>query len=540
MKKIFPAAEIITITLFAIIPLFTAFPYRINIFLSWEGAYRIANGELPYRDFGMPVGYMFWVIPAFFFKLFGAQLITLIKAQVFINIVSGFAFRSILKSLKVSQPIRFAGILLFVLSYSFPNYWPWYNHTVIVYELVALAFLFKYFTATNNRFSYVYIVLAGVFTFASFFTKQDGGALGFLICLALLGYEALLEKKVIPLASYLIAVVCTGLIFILPISGYGFGYWFNHGQAPHSSRVSVSDILAGFLNGSAWIKFYLFLIILLLVPVLRNFRETWKEKENMLFILLTLGILAEAAIFQVTSYVPEDNNIFFHSFAFVFIFSALTRYIPVTLNQLSYGLLITAGVLLWWSPTYWKYIQRFALPSQDQGMTYMSHDGYRYGTVVNKNTFMIELDTTDIPLSEWRIPQYKSFQKIMVPGPTADGIDRLMKDSTIRNKPGIKVLNMSELTPLAAELPFELERGPDYPLWFHKGVAVFDKETDMFVDRINSNYYDLVLYEYIPYLNNFYPYQVREALMKKYNRVDRFVAPRKPTMHAWVEVYKRK
>ena len=62
----------------------------------------------------------------------------------------------------------------------------------------------------------------------------------------------------------------------------------------------------------------------------------------------------------------------------------------------------------------------------------------------------------------------------------------------------------------------------------------------MFVDRINSNYYDLVLYEYIPYLNNFYPYQVREALIKNYNRVDTFVAPRKPTNHAWVEVYKKR
>ncbi|HSB91932.1 MAG TPA: hypothetical protein VLC28_02390 [Flavitalea sp.] len=540
MKKIFPAAEILTITLFALIPLFTAFPYRINIFLSWEGAYRMANGDLPYRDFGMPVGYMYWVIPALFFKVFGAQLITLIKAQAFINIVAGLAFRSILISLKVPQPIRFAGILLFVLSYSFPNYWPWYNHSVIVYELLALACLFRYFTGTNSRFSYLFLVLSGVFTFISFFTKQDGGALGLLICLALLGYEAILEKKVIPLATYIIAVAATGLVLILPVSGYGLSYWFNHGQAPHSSRVSVSDILAAFLNGSTWIKFYLFLIILVLVPVFRNFKETWKHKENMLFTLLTLGILAEAAIFQVTSYVPEDNNIFFHSFAFVFIFSALTRYIPVTLNQLSYGLLITAGVLLWWSPSYWKYIQRFVLAPQGQEMTYMTHGGYRYGTVVNKNTFMIELDTTDIPLSEWRIPQYKSFQKIMVPGSTADGIDRLMNDSTIRNKPGIKVLNMSELTPLAAELPFELEKGPDYPLWFHKGVAVFDKETDMFVDRINSNYYDLVLYEYIPYLNNFYPYQVREALMKKYNRVDTFVAPRKPTMHAWVEVYKRR
>ena len=54
-------------------------------------------GPVPYRDFGMPLGYMYWVIPALFMKVFGTQMITLVKAQVFINILSGLAFRSILK-----------------------------------------------------------------------------------------------------------------------------------------------------------------------------------------------------------------------------------------------------------------------------------------------------------------------------------------------------------------------------------------------------------------------------------------------------------
>lgn len=540
MKKLLGYAEILTIILFALIPLFTSFPYRINIFLSWEGAYRIARGEVPFRDFGMPVGYMYWMIPALFFKLFGAQLITLIKAQAFINIVGGLAFRSILRSLGVQQPVRFAGILLFVLSYSFPNYWPWYNHTVIIYEFVALAFLLAYLTANTNRYSYLWLSLSGIFIFASFFTKQDGGALGFLICLALLIYEAILEKKVLPLCVFVGSVIITGLFCILPIMNSGFTYWFNHGQPPHSSRVSIKDILTEFLLASAWIKFYLFVIVLLLIPFFRQFRTNWTNKQEMLFILLTLGILAEAAIFQVTSYVPEDNNIFFHSFAVVFILTYLLKIIPISPGQWNYSLLVIAGILIWWSPSYFKYVQRFILGSGAEEMQYMTHAGYRYATSVNRNTFMIELDTTDIPLAQWRNPPYPSFNKILVPNPTADGIDRLMRDTSIRNKKGLKVLNMSELTPLAAELPFELETGPDYPLWFHKGVAVFDKETKMFVDRINNNYYDLVLYEYIPYLNNFYPYQVREALMNKYQRVDSFVAPRKPTAHAWVEVYKRK
>ena len=69
---------------------------------------------------------------------------------------------------------------------------------------------------------------------------------------------------------------------------------------------------------------------------------------------------------------------------------------------------------------------------------------------------------------------------------------------------------------------------------------MFQKETDMFCNRIENNYYDLVLFEYIPYLNNFYPFQVRDCLQAHYKKVDNFTAPRKPSLQAWVEVYVRK
>jgi hypothetical protein len=99
---------------------------------------------------------------------------------------------------------------------------------------------------------------------------------------------------------------------------------------------------------------------------------------------------------------------------------------------------------------------------------------------------------------------------------------------------------MTELTPLAYEMHYQLETGPGYPLWFHKGVGMFQKQTDMFCNRVKNNYYDLVLFEYIPYLNNFYPFQVRDTLLQYYKRVDVFTAPRKPSNQAWVEVYIRK
>lgn len=537
MKRLLAIAEILVIVVIAIAPLFAVFPYRINIFLSWEGAYRMSEGQLPYKDFGIPLGYMYWVVPAAFFKIFGPQLITLVKAQAFINLLSGFAFLSIAKSLKVQPGLRFLGVLLFSLSYSFLNYWPWYNHTVIVYELIGIAFLLKYLTGTQSKKQLLWLIPAGIFLFFSFFTKQDGGALGFLICLALLFYSAMTEKKWLPIGIFIAATLITALIMILPFTSHGFGYWFNHGQPPHTSRVSMRDIIGELMNGSMWLKFYVFIIALLLMATVKNWKEYWRNKPEMIFTLLTLGVLAEAAIFQVTSYVPADNNIFFHSFAFIFIFVLLARAFSIDFSQKKYLIVGTLGVVLWWSHMVWKYFERFVFKGGGEPVASTTYNGIVYPNVVNKNTYILSLDTTDVPLSQWRVPNLKSFEKVLVPGPTVDGIERLMAMPLVKNNKNLKVLNMSELTPLAVEIPYSLETGDYYPLWFHQGVGMFEKQTDMFVDRINKKYYDLVLYEYIPYANNFYPFRVREALLKEYKQIDVFPATRKPSSNSWIEVY---
>ncbi|MBA4167895.1 MAG: hypothetical protein H0X41_10200, partial [Chitinophagaceae bacterium] len=196
--------------------------------------------------------------------------------------------------------------------------------------------------------------------------------------------------------------------------------------------------------------------------------------------------------------------------------------------------------LLWWSQTYWKYIERFIIPSRPGNYTTNTYEGYKYANVVNRNTYMIELDTTAVPMDKWRLSSLPTLHKILLPGSTADGLDRLMKSDIVKSGKKLKVLNMSELTTLAAEIPYQLETGMGYPLWFHKGVGMFDKEINMFTDRIKHNYYDLVIFEYVPYSNNIYPFSIRQALMDNYSRVDTFPVPRNPSSHAWVEIYEQK
>lgn len=519
----------------ACIPLFASFPYRVNIFLSWEGAYRMSEGQVPFRDFGTPLGGMYWVVPAIFFKIFGPQMITLIKAQVFINIIAGLSFRSILRSLKLAPGIVLIAVILFCMSYSFFNFWPWYNHSVIVYQLVALAFLFRYFFNEGHKYRVGWLLASALFVCFSFLTKQDGGGLAFFICCGLLAYHCIIEKKWKPVLIFTGFFVIVLAIIISMVGWNSFGYWFNHGQAPHSSRVSPFEIVDEFFTLSQWIKFYLFLIILLIISSVKNWKEYWNNRRDMLFLLLTLAILGEATVFQVTSYTPPDNNIFFHSFAFAFILFAFSRSGFINFERRLVVFIGVIGVMLWWSSTYWKYMQRIVarvLPADEQ---VIAPDGEN---VVNRKTFMIrEKDSADVPMSEWVYSDLKSFNKIYMPKATVDGMHRVMNLDIVRQHEDIKVLNMSELTPLAVEIPYKLEANSRLPLWYHLGVGMFNEQAALFEQRISSHYYDLVLFEYVPTLNNFYPFRVRDSLRVHYKLIDSFMAPRRGDTKGNIEVY---
>ncbi len=531
--------EVLIIVVFACVPLFLPLPYRVNIFLSWEGAYRMSQGQFPFRDFGLPLGGMYWVIPALFFKLFGPAMITLIKAQVLINILAGISFRSILRSLGLNPGIRLASVLLFCLSYSFLNFWPWYNHSVIVYELIGLAFLFRYLRmdAAVGGYRLAWLSGAAFFTICSFLTKQDGGGLAFLLSCWLLSVDAVLRRRWIPLVVYIGSFAVMLALMVIPFLSHGFGYWFNHGQAPHSSRVSLIDILGELLGGSPWIKFYLFAIFLLMAVKWRSRATVLTDRLSVLLVALTVGILGEAAILQVTSYTPPDNNVFFHSFAFACVLQLAAGMLPVRTERPATAVVLLLGVVFWWSHVWWNYGERVLskfIPAKQSMKVSPSGEN-----VVNKETYMLQTDTAarEIPMDQWVECGLPAFRRIRMPAPTAAGIHRLLgMDPILRYRQGrhpgeppgdLRVLNMSELTPLAAEVPFALERNGHLPLWYHLGVGMFNRQADLLETRIREHYYDLVLFEYIPTLNNFYPFRVRDSLRLEYRQIDSFPAPRR-------------
>ncbi|PZR07134.1 MAG: hypothetical protein DI539_24015 [Flavobacterium psychrophilum] len=521
-------AQIGMILFFSILPLFIILPFKINLFLAWEGAYRMSIGQVPFRDFYLPMGFGFWIIPALFFKIFGPFMSSLIKAQVFINLIGAFAFRSILKKLGVSPMNVFLSLLIYCISFVFVNFWPWYNHTVFIFELVAIHFLLEHIFSESNRRKIIQLMLGAFFLVLAVFTKQDGGALAVITGSVLLLYNFLVEKKVKWILLYAAFGVLFAALFVVPFLSHDFLYWFNWGRPPHNSRVNLSDILRDIFEGSEWIKFYLLAVVFVVIKNVNTEEDYLTNKKKFLFALFTFSILIQAMLVQVTSYIPHNVNIYFHSIAFAFLISN----VAFTFDKVKvWGFsLMVLMIMFWWSADYWRYGQRI-IDRMVPGL--FAQDGTR--NQVSKYSWFKPDSTQVVARINWKKAPYKTFDNVLLPEGTIAGIDSLMKLEII-HKPGVKVLNMSELTPLEHELGFA--PAVNEPMWYHRNVSIFDKEIGEYCDKITRQEYDVVLFEYIPNLNQFYPDEVRACLQKNYIKVNTFQAPRDNPTNV-VEVYLR-
>lgn len=510
-RQLFILELLITLT-FCFVPLLFNNPYRLNIFLSWEGAYRLYLGQMPFRDFALPMGYGYWVIPALFFKIFGPYMYSLIIAQVFINLMAVFSFRGILKTLQVRPVIILLSVLVFCFSYVSFNFWPWYNHLVIVLELVAIFFvLFGLFETTLWKVL-TSLALSAFFILFSIFTKQDGGALGLMLIYGILTYDAWVERSIKKWLFFTGFFIGFCLIVILPLLPYDFTYWFNYGQLPHDSRLVLMDFLNQIVGWSYWEKFFLLIIVLIILDKARKGNDFFRNKQEFLFAFICLAIVLEAMIIQVTSDEPPNGEVFFYAFGFAFLLSHVKLSIDLTHWRYLGACIIL--IVFWWTGIYWRNIKRV-----------IAHKPVVLEKAAKRTTHKYRL-----------AKEFKTLEKLYLAESTLEGIKKIKALDVFKNKKDAKVLNMSELTSLAYEVPFTPLTGQ--PMWFHQGVSIFQKEVDEFCMKIKNLEYDVVIFETIPTdeVINFYPMDVKACLEKYYRHEFTFLAPRTPE-ESFIDVY---
>jgi len=520
---------------FVSLPLLVQLPFRDNLYVSWEGAYRMSIGQLPYQDFGIPVGPGMWLMPAIFFKLFGPYMISLVKAQAFLNLLSIISLRTILKAFNVKPEVILVSVLLFCLSYVMINFWPWYNQSVFIFQLIGTALLLSGLFTEGKTKRVLFIVLSAFFIVLSIFTKQDGGAMALFNAGLLLLVYCILQKRVLPIILFGASFAGFLALAIVPFLDNEIGYWFNYGQPPHYSRVSLLDLLNDWFLDSKWLKFFFLSALLLMFLHYRKAASTgfWNYlRENIhetLFNVFILGLLFQAGVIQVTSFSPPEGNYYFYTFGVAFLLHRLSL-----TQETSRIWIVGAGVMvimIWWSDNYWKYTSKV--------FSKILSEGKDRKVEVSKYTWAeVDEDAAKYPLQlqhTWIASEFTAIKDMKLPPATLDGI-RNLKKLDVWKKKDIRVLNMSELTFLAYEFGYTPEHSSRHPLWYHKHVGIFDREIQYLCEQIDKGTYDVVIFEPIPYLRDYFANEVQACAQQKYKMVMRFPAPKVDTKSS-IEVY---
>ena len=244
----------------------------------FNGAYRIMNGQIPYRDFYIPTGPVVYYIQAFFNYIFGLNLIALAMHTTSMALVLCLYYYCILRrdlNKAVSLVLAYYLFMSFCGLINFPHH----NLASFFFFLLSVLVLVdKPSTELSLKRTFFLIVLC----LLSFFSKQDVGLLQtVLIGLYILLFSESKIKNSLYFLIILFTLFCISLNILLRIENVT--YFFNLGQPPHDSRL---DCIFSFNALKTILKSTQFYFIILSIFL-------WFHKDFLIkrrFIYLLLGI----------------------------------------------------------------------------------------------------------------------------------------------------------------------------------------------------------------------------------------------------------
>ena len=480
--------------------------YRIAYFrdysIIWEGAYRISLGQVPYRDFGIPVGVGAFLLPALAMKLFGASFGTLVFVQAFLNFTTLLVFGLFLRFFVSSLFCRLLSILVLGLAYTSCMVLPWYNTSGFLFELLSFFFLIGHLLQDPPR---RYIRLAGAAFFATLalMTKQDYGGIALLSSFSLLLFDAIRARRFRELLIWSGMVIGSAAVFILPFAGHDFFYWFNYGQSPHHRAPGRPSLLDWWLNHSFWQNLYIFLIAGSLVYARRLNRKLFSQPD-FLFLALTCIVVGQSILISVTSGLAFTTG-YFHGFAYAWLLYVLVSHRK---SSVATQALITCAVLLCWYPAFSQissFLQRPRLIISNWAPS-LSETEHPEERALASDTRLIR-SSRDL----------EAFGDLYLPEDTVMGIARLKQIITSSHASNLRVLNMTELTPLAKEMGFSPE--VPSPLWFDARYVLFPREVASLCDRISARAFDIILFQDTHWPM---PNEIRQCLASSYRLFEQF------------------
>ncbi len=442
-----------------LVAIWTLEPFRHFLFfkdygITWEGAYRIYRGQIPFNDFSSPIGPISFLIPSMFFLALGPSWHSFEIAQLAQNSVFLLTAFYILRKLGC-RPIQISiSLLLFTLFYLIFLSHPWYNSTATLFFFLTLAA-----TLAQNHYAFFW---AGVLSGLAFLTKQDTGVLSIIsvgfIALFSQKNEYLLSKRSTNLLKSITGAALVLLIFYLLIGASNFNAWImNSFDLALQRGNGINDFLSG--------------VPLLLLGIL-CFGRFLISKERVL--------LYAAVIFGSSFANIQTKALFFTTFYF-------TLFLYISIDCFARRIKGRGIYLL-------ALMSTFALSSLYRPAVSLINLGETTILEMPEPFSFNRLSVTKPLISSPSDMQV--LKDIWAPMETFEVISEVRRlADEIHSKTGHPslILNISELTPIYGEL--NIDPPKNIPLWFDPEISISKEEANFIYQKIHQNEFDIVIFQ---------------------------------------------
>ena len=403
--------------------------------ITFNGAYRISIGQIPFIDFQSVAPPITFLLTAINFFLFGVSDKQFLLSQIFQNLIFFLIAYKILSKFSSNKLIIFISLYLFTIKYIINLDLPWYNSTAALFLHLSIFFLIK-----ENNLNYL---ISGFFAALTIYSKQDQGLLLIFFVIFFIIYFEILNKLKFNLLFnklflFLLPVITLSLLF----------YSINPSEFINTMNLyKLATSRLGVHESGGQLRFlpnYQISIILFIFIHLLCF------KNNQEFFII-LFLLSSSLITSITSG-QTLTSLYWYLWPFYLIYKLHKKYnfkFKSNINllivlKLILILLITRSIIFSIPESPKIFIKKIIrYPISEKNYNFTNLNSLKNISFKNKDMTKFMEDTV---------------------------IYINLKNSRYSNK---KILNLT-LLPINSEI--NIEPFKNIPLWFHPGVSIFKKE----------------------------------------------------------------
>jgi hypothetical protein len=150
--------------------------YPFDQSIVFDGSYRVASGQVPYRDFVMPFGPVTFWLHAVFFKVLGVSYFSYVFGAALINVLAVVASAGLVRLLFPScRALAYLAAAVTAVWFYPPFGTPWVDQTAFFFSYLGLLALLAGAKQTRPRRGDLLAALSGVAAFLAMLSKQNAG-----------------------------------------------------------------------------------------------------------------------------------------------------------------------------------------------------------------------------------------------------------------------------------------------------------------------------------------------------------------------------